>query len=121
MSGKKFECLRCGECCRWEGYVHVSAREREKIAAFLEVPVAKFVDEYCRPTTTRRSLSLIEKEDGSCIFLRDDTNECVINPVKPRQCMGFPGNWSFSGYEKYCRGRMVQRSATILLKGDRHG
>lgn len=46
----------------------------------------------------RRGLTLIEKPDGSCIFLEDgEPCGCRINPVKPKQCDGFPSRWSFPG------------------------
>ena len=34
---EEFKCLRCGNCCRWPGYVRVNNREIDAIAAFLGI------------------------------------------------------------------------------------
>jgi len=34
MKNSDFTCLRCGQCCRWHGYVQVSEEEVEQIASF---------------------------------------------------------------------------------------
>ncbi|MCH7590938.1 YkgJ family cysteine cluster protein [PVC group bacterium] len=52
-------------------------------------------------------MSLIEKKDKSCIFLKD--NRCQIYKVRPGQCRNYPFNWSreetlmtCEGVKKYC-------------------
>jgi len=98
-----FECLRCGACCRWPGPVRVSEAEIDAIAAFLSLSSERFIDEFTCLTEDRRGLSLIEKEDGSCIF-HEEPSKCAINAVKPKQCRDFPLGWSFPGWEEYCDG-----------------
>lgn len=100
-----FECIRCGTCCQWEGYVRLRENEIEKIANFLDLRVHEFTENYTMLTEDRQNLSLIEKEDGSCIFFNSENNDCNINPVKPVQCRNFPLVWNFEGWEKFCQGK----------------
>jgi len=96
-----FHCVRCGACCRVPGYVALAAGESESIAAFLGLDVYTFTERYTTLTWNRRDLSLIEKEDGGCVFLQDD-NTCRIQSVKPAQCKGFPFLWRSPRLEKEC-------------------
>ena len=105
MSGRR-ECVRCGACCRWPGYVRLREGEADAIAACLGVSVEAFLNRFTRLTADRRGLSLIEKSDGSCVFLEGE-NGCRIQPAKPAQCAGFPNEWNFPGFEKHCRSRVT--------------
>ena len=103
-----FQCQRCGNCCRWSGYVRMGEDEVEAIAGFLQLPLEVFTNEYCRLTGDRSGLSLNEREDGSCIFLEESPRPaCRIEPVKPRQCRAFPEQWNFPGWQKECAGGNV--------------
>lgn len=97
----RYVCTRCGNCCRWAGYVRVSAAEIDRIAAFLQQSVDQFQARFTRLTADRRGLSLIENADGSCCFL-ERGNVCRIHSVKPKQCRGFPNDWAFPGFERLC-------------------
>ena len=103
---KVFHCRRCGNCCRWPGYVRVSAGEIDAIAAFLGVTTADFIADHTRLTADRSGLSLLENPDGSCPFLSQDVDGliCLLQSVKPRQCQDFPLKWNFPGWEKECSG-----------------
>jgi Fe-S-cluster containining protein len=103
MDLSEFKCQLCGECCRWEGYVRLTQDEIEAISAFLEMDIADFTEKYTRLTDDRRGLSLIEHDDGSCIFLSKETGQCLINAIKPKQCKDFPLNWSFEGWDSICK------------------
>ena len=96
-----FQCARCGACCSVPGYVALTAGEPEAIAAFLGMDVYAFTERYTTLTFNRRDLSLIEAEDGRCIFLQQD-NTCRIQPVKPAQCNGYPCLWRSKKLEKNC-------------------
>ena len=99
-----FECSRCGTCCKWAGYVRLNENEIKQIADFLDMDENVFTDKYTILTEDRRNLSLIEKEDGACIFFKEGPPQCEINPVKPLQCRNFPLIWNFEGWEKLCKG-----------------
>ena len=98
-----FLCRKCGNCCKVPGYVRISEAETDKIAGYLEMSSREFNEKYTFLTQDRRSLSLREKDNGSCIFLSDSTGECIINPVKPEQCVNFPFKWNFDGWETICK------------------
>jgi Fe-S-cluster containining protein len=100
----RFHCTRCGNCCRWPGYVRLSAEETAQITAFLKMDVSSFTDEYTILTSDRRGLSLIEQDNGFCIFYDDAPPSCRIEPVKPQQCRDFPVKWNFEGWQKECKG-----------------
>ena len=93
MSRKKKTviCARCGNCCRWPGYVHITLDELDQIAAFLQLTPEVFTERYTRLTSNRKGLALLETVSGACIFL--EGNHCKIQAVKPQQCRDFPHHW----------------------------
>ena len=100
----EFRCVRCGQCCRWKGLVKVTEEEADSIAAFLNMDPRSFINSLTRLSPDRTTLSLLEKEDGSCYFYDEEARVCRIQPVKPRQCRAFPFTWSFPGWEDVCEG-----------------
>ncbi len=106
MEHPDFECARCGNCCRWRGYVRLRDGETGPIAAFLNMPELDFTDRYTMLTADRRGLTLIENELGHCIFFAEEPPRCLIEPVKPQQCRDFPLKWNFPGWQDECRGKM---------------
>ena len=96
-----YECQRCTSCCRWPGDVRVSDDELNRISSHLQLAADDFVQRYTRLRRDRQGLSLIEKENGECIFL--EGNLCAIQAVKPQQCRDFPNLWKYPDAEKYCR------------------
>ena len=107
-----FHCQRCGNCCRWPGYVRVSAAEVDAIAAFLQIPGNEFIARYTRLTANRSGLSLLENPDGSCPYLEDtpDGPACRLQSVKPQQCRDFPLKWNFPNWEDECAGGRAMRN-----------
>ena len=97
----RYLCQRCGNCCRWPGDVIVTETEVDAIARHLGREPHDFIQNWTRLSANRRHLSLIEKADGACIFL-EGKNTCRIQPVKPRQCSGFPNTWRFEGWREIC-------------------
>ncbi len=95
-----FQCLKCGACCRQEGYVRLEKNEAAVIAGFLSMDIHEFTENFTILTKDRLCLSLTEKENGDCIFLTD--TGCRIHQVKPRQCLEFPGKWKFKDFERIC-------------------
>ena len=86
-AGLRFECQRCGRCCRGEpGYVWVREPEIIAIARFLSLPTAEFTARFVRRVFG--DLSLIELPNGDCIFW--SAEGCRIYEVRPIQCRTFP-------------------------------
>ena len=90
-----FRCHRCGECCRWPGYVIIEKPDIAALARTLSLSESEFIDKYARLTENRGRLSLIEKPDGSCIFL--ENNSCSVYLARPKQCRDFPKYWTVDG------------------------
>ena len=59
-----------------------------------------FIQSFARLRPNRDGLALIDQPDGACIFL--EGGGCKIQQVKPRQCIGFPNDWSFPGWRDVC-------------------
>ncbi len=85
-SGLKFECARCGRCCRGEpGYVWLRESDITGIADCLGMPRDEVVQEYVRGAGPRYSLK--ELKNGDCVFWNGG---CKIYSVRPPQCRSFP-------------------------------
>jgi len=95
------ECQRCTACCRWPGQVRLTEAEITRIAGFLQLGEAQFIQRHTRLKHDRRGLALQEQPDGACVFL--DGDRCSIQAVKPQQCRDFPNLWKYPDAEKYCR------------------
>ena len=102
-------CQRCGNCCRWPGDVVVTATEIQAIAAQLDLTESEFIQRFTRLSANRQHLSLVEREDGGCVFL-EGQNTCLIQPAKPDQCRGFPNRWRFDGWRELCEAVEVTTS-----------
>ncbi|MEP9412503.1 MAG: YkgJ family cysteine cluster protein [Candidatus Brocadia sp.] len=85
--GLRFECQRCGRCCRGEpGVVWVNKRETEEISSFLGITKNAFAKNYLRSINGR--FSLVEYGNGDCIMYGN--GGCKIYGVRPCQCRSFP-------------------------------
>ena len=94
MGMDEFKCRMCGACCRIkDGIVRVSDAEIARIAAFLGMGEAAFIERETEVAPDRKSLILKSRPDGSCAYLTED-NLCRINPVKPDKCRTFPFEWT---------------------------
>ena len=98
--GVNYICQRCAACCKWPGDVRIEDADVSAISAFLGMGEEEFVSRYTRLRTNRTGLSLVEKKNHECVMLEDGA--CVINPVKPAQCAGFPNKWNFPGWRDVC-------------------
>ncbi len=114
-----FKCVRCGACCEWKGYVRLTDDDVDRIAGFLGMDIVEFTDQYTRLTEDRRSLALLEKESGACVFYEPDPPQCVVNEVKPTQCVEFPFGWRNAGWEKVCAGARNGARKIGLTQSDR--
>lgn len=106
--GKKvfWQCSMCGNCCRWPGEVVVNDSEIEAIASHISMNVSEFTQKFTKLRLNRTGLTLIEKENGECIFLNDQ-GLCSVNPAKPDQCAGFPNAWNFDGWQDVCEAKPI--------------
>lgn len=95
-------CMRCGRCCRWAGYVFVTADEVERMAAFLGLEVDAFVAAHTELMHDRSGLTLTTKGGSDdCIFF-EPPNRCRVYEVRPRQCIMFPDAWQVDDLDASC-------------------
>ncbi len=97
-----FVCQRCGNCCRIEGQVRLTAEDITRLAEFLKITEAAFIQDYTRLDNLRKGLALKDGADGACLFL--NAHGCQVNPAKPQQCRDFPVKWTNPGWEQTCAG-----------------
>lgn len=92
QAGLAFGCSQCGRCCGGSpGVVWVDDQEIQRIAARLE----RSADALFGPVLRRldRRVSLIERANGDCVFLRrlpDRSVACSIYDIRPQQCRTWP-------------------------------
>jgi Fe-S-cluster containining protein len=88
-SGLRFRCTRCGACCTGApGFVWVNEEEIREIAQFRGITEDEVRLGFVRLVGT--SFSLVERENGDCVFYDRDGRGCTIYPVRPRQCRSWP-------------------------------
>ncbi len=111
--GLRFQCTECGDCCTGDpGYVWVSDAELADIAAFRGETLAEVRGLWTK--STRRGLSLREKENGDCVFLGKNKG-CTIYPVRPRSAA--PGPFGRATSLPRSIGGIPARSARAPDKG----
>lgn len=87
--GLRFQCTQCGDCCTGApGYVWVNQAEIEAMAVRLGMERAKFEGKYVRQVGVRKSL--VEFDNGDCIFFDSATRKCQVYEDRPRQCRTWP-------------------------------
>jgi hypothetical protein len=88
-SGLRFKCTRCGACCTGApGYVWVNDEEIRQIAEYRGEPEGQMRQKFVRLVGT--AFSLVEQENGDCVFYDRAGRGCSIYPVRPRQCRSWP-------------------------------
>jgi Fe-S-cluster containining protein len=89
-SGLRFECTQCGNCCTGApGFVWVNQEEIGRLAAAIgETDLQSFEQKYVRQVGVRRSL--MELENGDCIFFDGQRRTCRVYQERPRQCRTWP-------------------------------
>jgi Fe-S-cluster containining protein len=101
-----FECTKCGECCRWDGYVFLTDSDIDTISKHFK----KSREDWIEDNTKKVNNKLVLKDkDGSkgCIYLKD--NECTIFDIKPKQCSEYP-----KSYDKRCPG--FKKNGSSIMK-----
>jgi len=88
IDGVPFECIKCGKCCKWKGYVFLDDSDVDSMANSLcGGDKEEFKDKYTK--LTGKDLVLKDKpKSKECIFLED--NKCSIYKDRPEQCKTYP-------------------------------
>ncbi len=87
--GLRFTCSGCGDCCTGSpGYVWVNNEEIAQLAALVRLSVEDFEAEHVRQIGVRKSL--VEYENGDCVFFDNKSRKCGVYSARPRQCRTWP-------------------------------
>lgn len=114
--GLHFKCTQCGNCCTGApGYVYVTADEIRSIAELLGRADGKLTRSELRRVGARHSLT--ERENGDCVFLKDEKGRrvCGIYSARPLQCR----TWPFWDYN--LESRDTWEAAACGCPGINHG
>lgn len=128
----RFECTKCGACCRDDNLlVTLTGTDIARIAFFLDLGPSDMLraldfyvldSEEAIPKGLRHIPYVITEngpayvavrkmENGNCVFLKD--NLCMIHSIRPSVCMSFPFvfrkesneiGWSLSARKEICPG-----------------
>lgn len=101
--GAAFDCRLCGHCCRGTGGIVVSAKDRERLCAFLAVTFEGFEAQYGQRRNGK--LFIRSNETGYCIFFKENAG-CGVHEAKPDICRAWP----------YFRGNLVDSESLELAK-----
>lgn len=87
--GLRFKCTGCGDCCTGSaGYVWVNKEDIAALAMLVELSVIEFESRYVREVGVRKSL--IEFDNGDCVFFDNKSRKCQVYAARPRQCRTWP-------------------------------
>ena len=87
--GLKFRCTGCGDCCTGApGYVWVNREEIVALATRFAITPAEFEEKYVRKVGVRKTL--VEYDNGDCVFFDNATRKCTVYEERPRQCRTWP-------------------------------
>lgn len=84
----RFECTRCGKCCRKAGFVFLAEEEPARLAAHLGMDVASFAARFLRPLASGGWAIEVPEGSAGCPLLVGDL--CSVDEVKPGQCRAYP-------------------------------
>jgi len=127
----RFECTRCGNCCKGDGLVHINPEEADRLAGALGLARENFIREYAVRLGKDRwrlkdkwipSPNHSQPAEQWCIFLERDAAGlygCSVNAAKPDQCASFPAGWRNPDSIRACPGLRIL--ATEMAKERRAG
>lgn len=87
--GLRFTCTGCGDCCTGApGFVWVNREEIADMARKVKLSPEEFEERYVRKVGIRKSL--VEYENGDCVFFDANSRKCAVYEARPRQCKTWP-------------------------------
>lgn len=87
----KFECQRCGKCCKQRGDIPLMPADIIYICQYLNISREELFSKYLKwdKKTNKLLVKAHENDDKTCIFFEPGKG-CRIHPVKPAICYKFP-------------------------------
>ena len=84
----RFDCTRCGACCKRPGLVYLAPDEPARLAAFLGMRRSEFERRYVLRLPNGRQVIEVKEGSAGCPLLIGDL--CSVESVKPGQCRAYP-------------------------------
>lgn len=116
----EFECIQCGKCCRWPGFVWLTNEDIERLSENLSNgDIIDFTDTYVSydgPRSTEKRPVLRNKPGTEeCVFLGND-NRCTIHDIKPEQCKKYPLEYDpeCPGFEENKEKKMSEAAEKVV-------
>ena len=85
-------CEICDKCCVNRGDLKITPINVLEISKFWKIEPKAFIEKYTTPSDENTPELLLKAtgEKKRCIFNNEQTNKCMIQKVKPMQCVVFP-------------------------------
>lgn len=122
----RFECKRCGNCCRHELPVELLSSDLSRIQEVKSLPRDFFIEgERLGPNVPGRQKSLAtvpRSKDGEeqCIFLRG-ANHCDIHENRPQRCRTFPFYLDATDFRKWVEARLYGKQTDVRVRVHLYG
>ena len=91
-SKSNLNCTLCEKCCEYRGDIKITPINVLEISKFLNISIDEFLEKYTEEVKGEEPEIVIKGigEKRECIFNDRKTYKCMINSVKPMQCVVFP-------------------------------
>ena len=84
-------CSICDKCCEYRGNIKITPINVLQISRYLRISTKEFLKQYTE--NVENSPEIVIKgigEKRNCILNNQENHKCMIQPVKPMQCVVFP-------------------------------
>lgn len=91
-SKANLNCSLCEKCCEYRGDIKITPINVLEISKFLKISINEFLEKYTEEVKNEEPEIVIKGigEKKECIFNNRENYKCLINKVKPMQCVVFP-------------------------------
>lgn len=91
-SKANLNCSLCEKCCEYRGDIKITPINVLEISKFLKISIEEFLEKYTVEVIGEEPEIVIKGigKKQECIFNNRENFKCMINKVKPMQCVVFP-------------------------------
>ncbi len=107
-SVQAFDCQRCGHCCHGEGGIVMTAKDRARLAAHLNLAEGEMLARFAERAGDKYRLKV--GPDGFCVFFRAG-HGCAEHPGRPDICRAWP----------FFRGNLIDAVSWEMIQTDCKG
>ena len=91
-SKANLNCSLCEKCCEYRGDIKITPINVLEISKFLKISIEEFLEKYVTEVSGEEPEIVIKGigDKKECVFNNRENYKCMINKVKPMQCVVFP-------------------------------